>query len=231
MTLTNNEDDINIDLGKELAANPGNDCLDDTDNHQLSSKPVPFDTDHPSLAEPGSTTMLDLALPPPPNAYPKSSEQMTTLLNRLKDLEYDNFRLEKRLSETLSRQWRIETLFQNYVFNQVVRDKYEQSKYYCQGNTAENTAENNSTYFVHFVDYLGSNSFRRIQDALDIANDFDKIVVAAGVYTESLTITKQIILIANGYVEIKSAQGNVITCSAGNEGCLVKGFTIRRVDG
>jgi parallel beta-helix repeat protein len=35
----------------------------------------------------------------------------------LKDLEYDNFRLEKRLSETLSRQWRIETLFNTYVFN------------------------------------------------------------------------------------------------------------------
>jgi hypothetical protein len=25
------------------------------------------------------------------------------------------------------------------------------------------------TYFVHFVDYLGSNSFRRIQDAVDIS--------------------------------------------------------------
>lgn len=57
---------------------------------------------------------------------------------------------------------------------------------------------------MHFVDYLGSNAFRRIQDALDIAADGDKIVVAPGIYNESLTINKQIILISNGYVEIRS---------------------------
>ena len=59
------------------------------------------------------------------------SAKLDQLTNRIKDLEYDNFRLEKRLSETLSRQWRIETLFNTYVFSSVVRDKYEQSKYYC----------------------------------------------------------------------------------------------------
>ncbi len=80
------------------------------------------------------------------------------------------------------------------------------------------------------MDYLGSNSFRRIQDAIDISNDNDKIVVSAGVYNESLVINKQIILISNGYVEIRSSQANVITCCASYEGCLIKGFTIRRLD-
>jgi pectin methylesterase-like acyl-CoA thioesterase len=103
------------------------------------------------------------------------------------------------LSETLSRQWRIETLFNTYVFNQVVREKYEVSKYYCQADEAPgggSSASGNTsgasrkTYFVHFVDYLGSNAFRRIQDAIDIANDNDKIVVAPGVYNENIVITK-----------------------------------------
>ena len=63
-------------------------------------------------------------------------------MSRVKDLEYDNFRLDKKLSETLSRQWRIETLFNNYVFNAIVREKFEQSKYYFQG---EETSSNTNT--------------------------------------------------------------------------------------
>ena len=55
-------------------------------------------------------------------------------------------------------------------------------------------------------------------------------MVSAGVYNESLSINKQIILISNGYVELRSGQSNVITCSASGEGCLIKGFTIRRLD-
>jgi len=157
------------------------------------------------------------------------------LSSRLKDLEYDNFRLERKLQETLSRQWRIETIFSNYLFTAAIREKYEQSRYYCQGeegsaNSSRDCTRTGKTYFVHFVDYLGSNAFRRIQDALDIANDFDKVVVAPGVYNEALIINKQVILISNGYVEIRSGQSNVITCCAPNEGCLIKGFVIRRLD-
>jgi hypothetical protein len=51
-----------------------------------------------------------------------------------------------------------------------VREKYEQSKYYCQiddtpgisSGGASGTGASRKTYFVHFVDYLGSNAFRRI---------------------------------------------------------------------
>ena len=55
--------------------------------------------------------------------------------------------------------------------------------------------------------------------------------MAGGIYTENLVISKQIILISNGYVEIRSSMQNVITCCAPNEGCLIKGFSIRRLDG
>jgi hypothetical protein len=160
-------------------------------------------------------------------------------MSRLKDLEYDNFRLEKKLSEMTSRMWRVEGLFNNYVFSSVVREKYESSNYYCKGDSNDSSSNSNTrdasntkkTYFVHFVDYLSVNSFKRIQDAIDVADDNDKIIVHSGIYNESLIINKQISIFANGYVELRSNNQNIVTCCAQNEGCLVKGFTIRRLDG
>ena len=52
------------------------------------------------------------------------------LQSRLKDLEFDNFRLERKLQETLSRQWRIESLFNHYVFQDIVKQKYESSLFH-----------------------------------------------------------------------------------------------------
>ena len=33
------------------------------------------------------------------------------------------------------------------------------------------------TYHIHFVDYLQNNRFKRIQDAIDAAQNYDKIIV------------------------------------------------------
>ena len=51
-----------------------------------------------------------------------------------------------------------------------------------------------------------------------------------GIYNEALHIDKQITIVSNGFVELRSSHDNVITCAAQGEGCLVKGFTIRRLD-
>jgi len=47
-----------------------------------------------------------------------------------------------------------------------------------------------------------------------VADDFDKIVVHEGHYSEALVISKSVILIANGYVVVESSNQNVITCCA-----------------
>jgi pectin methylesterase-like acyl-CoA thioesterase len=147
------------------------------------------------------------------------------LQSRLKDLEFDNFRLERKLQETLSRQWRIESQFNNYVFQEVVRDKYETSTFY-----QDNGPKAVSDAKVHIVDYLSMSGFKRIQDAIDQANHYDKIVVMQGVYNEAIYIDKQITIVSNGFVELHSSSDNVITCATQGDGCLVKGLTIRRLD-
>ena len=47
---------------------------------------------------------------------------------------------------------------------------------------------------------------------------------------ENIVIDKSVILVSSGFVELFSYNDNVITCIAQNEGCLIKGFSIRRLD-
>ena len=51
-----------------------------------------------------------------------------------------------------------------------------------------------------------------------------------GIYSESLVVEKQLTIVSNGFVELRSSHDNVITCAAQGEGCFIKGFTIRRID-
>lgn len=69
-----------------------------------------------------------------------------------------------------------------------------------------------------------------MQDAIDACQDGDKIVVQSGIYQENLFVDKQIMIIANGFVELQSTTDNVITCATQGDGCLIKGFTVKRID-
>lgn len=106
------------------------------------------------------------------------------LQSRLKDLEFDNFRLERKLQETLSRQWRIESLFNNYVFTKDdVKSNFQtpmieailqsqklqdpQLRKFGSATSLQAKDSQGKAYYVHLVDYLQNNCFRRIQDAID----------------------------------------------------------------
>lgn len=55
-------------------------------------------------------------------------------------------------------------------------------------------------------------------------------MVNQGIYQESLVIEKQLSIVSNGFVELRSYKDNVVTCAAAGDGCLLKGFSIRRLD-
>ena len=127
----------------------------------------------------------------------------------------------------MARQWRGEQLISNYVFKDRVVELFEKSQAYLSGhaqistdlhNLESSQSKRNVLEGRHFqtliVDYLSPCGFRRIQDAIDAASDFDKVVVKPGVYMENIYIDKPIMLVAHGYVELRSTHDNVITCCA-----------------
>jgi len=81
--------------------------------------------------------------------------------HELKEMKLDNLDVEKRVREVESRLHRVETLFNNYVFQSQVRDQYESSNFFCKGDS-EAIIQSKKKYYVHFVDYLSVNSFKRI---------------------------------------------------------------------